>query len=371
MPDAAIRVGVVGVNAERGWASTAHIPALRSMPGFELVAISTCSAETARRAGDILDVRLAFSDYRELVVHPEVDLVAVTVKAPAHKELVVAALSESKAVYCEWPLGVDSSAAVEMAQLARTMQTRTVVGLQGRQAPEVQYVRELVGEGYVGEVLSTSMIGSSVPGGQVERANAYMVDERSGANLLSVAFAHGVDTLAFVLGEVTEMHALTDTRRSRITIRETGERLRKTAPDQVLMAARLATGATASVHYREGLAGGTGLFWEINGTEGTITVTADGGLPGIFPMTIRGAREGHDMEQLDVPRGLVDRWPALSPLAGTPAFNVARTYAAFLDDWRSGGRTAPNFEAAADRHLFLDAVMASSLQARMKPKSSG
>lgn len=35
-----IRVGIIGVHPDRGWASTAHIPALRQLPEFALTVVS-------------------------------------------------------------------------------------------------------------------------------------------------------------------------------------------------------------------------------------------------------------------------------------------------------------------------------------------
>src|SRR5205814_195603 len=83
---------------------------------------------------------------------------------PHHRELVSAALAAGKAVYCEWPLGRDLDDARAMAALAAEQGVRTVVGLQARQAPAIELVRQLLGDGYVGEVLSTTMVGLSVPG---------------------------------------------------------------------------------------------------------------------------------------------------------------------------------------------------------------
>src|SRR5207253_10386326 len=99
----------------------------------------------------------------------------VTVQAPRHRELVDAALAAGKAVYCEWPLGRDLDDARAMAALATEQGVRTIVGLQGRQAPAIEYVQELLSDGYVGEVLSTTMLGVSVPGDVVVQANAYML----------------------------------------------------------------------------------------------------------------------------------------------------------------------------------------------------
>src|SRR5216117_2011657 len=99
---ATLGVGIIGVNPSWGWAATAHIPALRALPNYEIRALSATSAEAARAAGEAFGVGAVFSHHDELVARPEVDVVAVTVKVPHHRELVFAALAAGKAVYCEW-----------------------------------------------------------------------------------------------------------------------------------------------------------------------------------------------------------------------------------------------------------------------------
>src|SRR3989441_7513840 len=164
-------VGIMGVSPVRGWAATAHIPALRALPNYEIRALSAHNAESARAAGERFGVSAVYSDHEQLVTRPDVDVVAVTVKVPHHRDLVSAALAAGKAVYCEWPLGRDLDDARAMAALAAEKGVRTVVGLQARQAPAIEFVRELLGDGYVGDVLSTTMIGVSVPGDLVIQPN--------------------------------------------------------------------------------------------------------------------------------------------------------------------------------------------------------
>ena len=45
-----IRVGIVGASASRGFASIAHIPALRALPQFEIVAVCTARQQSAEAA---------------------------------------------------------------------------------------------------------------------------------------------------------------------------------------------------------------------------------------------------------------------------------------------------------------------------------
>jgi predicted dehydrogenase len=349
-------VGIIGVSPTRGWAATAHIPALQALPGYEIRALSASSTESAHAAGEAFGVSTVFADHGQLVAQPDIDVVAVTVKVPHHLEVVSAALAAGKAVYCEWPLGRDLDDAQAMAALAAKQGVPTVVGLQGRQAPAIEFVQEMLRDGYVGEVLSTTMVGLSIAGDVVANANAYMLDNANGANLLTIAVGHSLDTLNYVLGEFADLSAVSDLRRPLITIEETREQIVKTAADQIAVIGTLTSGATASVHVREAVAGGTGFLWEINGTGGTVRITADAPFPGILPVTIAGAKGRGEPVELSVPAVLTNKWPALTSLQGTPAFNVGRTYAAFAADLDNGKQTVPDFTDAVRRHELLAAI---------------
>jgi predicted dehydrogenase len=367
MPESTLGVGIIGVSPARGWAATAHIPALRSLPNYEVRALSAHSAESARAAGKVFKVSAAFSDHEQLVTQADIDVVAVTVKVPHHRELVSAALAAGKAVYCEWPLGRDLDDARAMAALASEQGVRTAVGLQARQSPAIEFVQELLSDGYVGEILSTTMIGLSVPGDVVGAPNAYMLDKTNGANVLTIAVGHSLDLLNFVLGEFTDLSAVSDLRRPLITIEETGEQIAKTAADQIAVIGTLTSGAIASLHIREAVAGGTGFLWEINGTEGTLRITADAAYPEIYPLTVAGAQGRKEPAELAVPAALTEKWPALTSLAGAPAFNVGRAYAAFAADIGNGTHTVPDFADAVRRHEIIAAIERSAASgARVK-----
>jgi predicted dehydrogenase len=356
MPGSTLGVGIIGVSPVRGWAATAHIPALRALPNYEIRALAAHSAGSARAAGEVFGVSSVFTDHGQMVTQPDIDVVAVTVKVPHHRELVSAALAAGKAVYCEWPLGRDLDDARAMAALAAEHGVHTVVGLQARQAPAIEFVQELLGDGYVGEVLSTTMLGLSVLGDHLVQPNAYMLDEANGANALTVATGHSLDILNHVLGEFADLSAVSDLRRPLITIEETGEQIVKTAADQIAVIGTLTSGATASIHIREAVAGGTGFLWEINGTDGTLRITADAAQPQIYPLTVAGAKGRNEPTELVVPGALTQRWPALTSLEGAPAYNVGRAYAAFAVDIDNGTHTVPDFADAVRRHEVIAAI---------------
>jgi predicted dehydrogenase len=348
-----IRVGIIGANPDRGWAAQAHIPALRSLPDdFEITALSTSRPESADAAGKRFGVPLAFDNHHDLVYSADVDVVAITVKVPYHLELATAALDAGKSVYCEWPLGNGLEEAEMLAALAKKKGVLAVAGMQARAAPPVAYVRDLIEQGYVGEVLSTTLVGSGMGWGPtVEPYNVYMNDKKNGATMLAIAVGHAADALSYCLGEVRELTATVSMRRQSFTIAKTGESKPMTADDQVAVTGLLEGGAAFSIHYRGGVSRGTNLLWEINGTEGDLQLTAAGGQLQIFEMTLRGGKGTQSaLEALPVPQQY-----RLSPLQG-PALNVAQAYARFARDYREGTHYCPTFDDAVTRHRTLDAI---------------
>jgi predicted dehydrogenase len=213
-------------------------------------------------------------------------------------------------------------------------------------------VRDLIGQGYVGEVLSTTLIGSGMGWGpMVEPYNVYINDKKNGATMLSIAVGHVADALCYCLGEVRELSATMSIRRKLFTIAGTSESKPMTAEDQVAVTGLLEGGTAFSIHYRGGISRGTNLLWEINGTDGDLQLTAAGGQAQIFEMTLRGGKGTQSsLEVLPVPQQY--RW---SPLQG-PALNVAQAYARFARDYREGTHLCPTFDDAVTRHRMLDAI---------------
>jgi len=104
------------------------------------------------------------------------------------------------------------------------------------------------------------------------------------------------------------------------------------------------------------VAGGTGFLWEINGTDGTLRITADAAYPEIYPLTVAGAHGRSEPAELAVPAALTQKWPALTSLGGAPAYNVGRAYAAFAADIENGTHTVPDFADAVRRHEVIAAI---------------
>jgi predicted dehydrogenase len=352
-----IGVGIIGVTpaenpANAGWANVAHIPALRALPEYDIRAVCSRTRASAEATARALGVPSVFDDPHELAACPDVDVVAVTVRVPGHLPLVEAAIGAGKRVYCEWPLGNGLAEAERMAAMARARNLHCAVGVQARVAPAIRYVRDLIAQGYVGEVLSTSLIGSGMNWGPgMVRRNLYTLDKSNGATLLSIPAGHALDALCHCLGPFTEVSATSALRRRQIRLPGDPQDHPATAEDQWAISGVLASGAVVSVHYRGGFVRGSNLLWEINGTEGDLRLTSDSGHLQILQPRLQGARGNAMLADLAVPAPyrLVDK-------LGDPALNVAQMYALYAGDIRNGTRECPGFDDAVGTHRLLVAI---------------
>ena len=178
-----VRVGIVGLNADRGWANTAHIPAFRALSEeIDVVGVANTNHTSAETAAKVFGLKRAFDSVDSLIASPEVEVVAVCVKVSHHLDLVTKALEAGKNVYCEWPLGNGLAEAETLAQLAKRKQVVAVVGTQAVVSPEIQFVRNLVADGFLGELRSTTYIGSGFTwGDEVSAGDIYAMDSKNGA----------------------------------------------------------------------------------------------------------------------------------------------------------------------------------------------
>ena len=360
-----IRVGIVGATVTpggSGWGANAHVPALAALPEYEVKAVCTAHAETAEASRAAFGAELAFHDFDDMVARPDVDLVAVVVRVPGHRDLVVRALEAGKDVYCEWPLGRTLDEAEEMARLAEQRSRRTAVGLQARSDPALLHAHALIRDGYVGEVLGVNA--RFVSRAVTERGNGriWQGDRRNGANALTIAAGHALDALCFLVGELEEVTARLATTVTEWHNTDTRATVRVDSPDWISVSGRAATGPEVSFLCATVPHAAGGNRVEIYGREGTLVVS--GGSPNIGPNALHGARGGAALAALETPERFM-LVPGSVP-AGPPR-NVAQAYARLARAMAAGERFEPDFGHAVRRHRLLAAVERSAAEAKAVP----
>jgi predicted dehydrogenase len=357
-----IRVGIVGATVTQGgsgWGANAHVPALKALPHYELRAVCTAHEDTARASAAVFGVERAFHRVSEMAAHPDVDLVVVCVRVPGHRDLVMAGLQAGKAVLCEWPLGRTLAEAEEMAGLARQRSLRTIVGLQARSDPAILYARDLVREGYIGEVLTANLNTAAQAVLQRGPGRIWQGVRANGANALTIAGGHAIDALCAVLGEFVELSARVSTRIAEWRTME-GNPVPVDAPDSINVVGRMAGGAEVTVNVAAVPSNPGGNRMEIYGREGALVVRADGSL-NIGPSQVHAGRGKEPMTSMPVPAKY-----KVTP-EGTPSgppYNVAQAYARAADALRGGAPFDVDFNLAVQRHKLIDAIERSSATGR-------
>ncbi|GAA2594790.1 Gfo/Idh/MocA family oxidoreductase [Dactylosporangium fulvum] len=354
-----IRVGLVGASLSRGWAVRAHLPALTALPEFAVTAVAASTLDSARRTAAAYGVPLAFGDADELARHPDVDLVTVAVRVPAHRAVVRSALAAGKHVYCEWPLAIGPAEARELADLAGGAGVVHAVGLQGLHSPAARFVRDLIAAGRIGEIWSVAVIFAApgaLGGDRIPRAQAWAADAAAGVDLLSVSGAHILATLADLVGEPREITAIVANTTARATIAENGEPVRVGRVNQVVIGGVLAGGGVLSVAVQGGTPGGAaGFLLRILGRAGSLTITPaqPGGSVQIADWSVLLADGDGVPEPLPVPEDY-RTVPAGIP-AGPPA-NVAALYREIARAVEEQRPAHPDFGTAVRYHRLVEQI---------------
>src|SRR5437879_8439738 len=294
-----------------------------------------------------------------MAAHPDVDLLVVCVRVPGHRELVMAGLQAGKPVCCEWPLGKNLAEAEEMAGLARQRSLKTIVGLQGRSDPTILYARDLIKEGYIGEVLTANL--TTVAEAHLQRGpgRIWQGVRANGANVLTITGGHAIDALCAVLGEFAELSARVSTRIPEWRTLE-GKAVPVDSPDSINVVGRMVSGAEVSVNVAAVPSNPGGNRIEIYGREGALIIRADGSL-NTGPSQVHAGKGKEAMVSMPVP-SKYKLAPEGTP--GGPPYNVAQAYARMTDALRGGRSFDVDFSLAVQRHKLIDAIERSSATGR-------
>ena len=201
-----VGIGVIGF----GWMGQAHSRGCRRAPSYfpernyepELVVVSDTVEDRRDEAVRSFGFASAVADWRHVVDDSDVDTVFVTAPNMLHVELVEAAAANGKHVFCEKPVGGTPSQTVAADAAARRAGVISGVGYNYRWAPLVQYAKQLVDGGAIGEITNYygrffSMYGSDPLGLLSWR---FLVDQ-AGHGVSTDILSHTVDLAHFLVGD--------------------------------------------------------------------------------------------------------------------------------------------------------------------------
>lgn len=261
-------MGKVHSNAWRNVASFFDVPACE-----QKVLVGRDAAQVAEAAARYGWAEWA-TDWREVIMREDIDVVDICAPGWMHAEIATAALAAGKHVLVEKPLAntlAEAETMVEAARAAREKGVQSMVGFNYRRVPALALAREFVAEGRLGTVRHV----------RAAYLQDWLADEQSpmtwrlrkdkaGSGALGDIASHAVDQVLFLLGvEVTEVSGRTRT----FTPKRPGANgLEEVTVDDAAWATlTLASGAIASVEASRVATGQkNALKLEIYGDKGSL-----------------------------------------------------------------------------------------------------
>ncbi len=150
----------------------------------------------------------ALGDFRELIAREDLDAVIVSTPPDSHEEITLAALTAGKHVLCEKPLAPSVEACRRMVDEARQRGLVLATGFCQRYFPAVQFVKENVESGAIGELTHVRAYTGHL--GLSEFREAWMYDKRTiGGGALMDNGIHLIDLVSDLLGDVAEVYGAT------------------------------------------------------------------------------------------------------------------------------------------------------------------
>ena len=283
----ALNIGLIG----SGFMGQAHADAYRragilyrNLPRnpvlYAIADQNDALAENARRK---LGFEKAYGDWRRLVEDPEVHVVDITTPNHLHVDVALAAIEAGKHVYCEKPMAVKVEDAERMAAAAQKAGVYTMVAFNNLKTPAALVARQIIDRGEIGQPVRFR--GRFDQGFFNDPALPWSwrcSRELAGSGALGDLGAHAVSVAQFLMGDITEVSAQSQTIFTERPVPEfdagygskVSEGAKKRAvenEDQIQSLVKFASGAAGVIEASRICAGRVfGVFWEVSGTEGTL-----------------------------------------------------------------------------------------------------
>ncbi|SFE56755.1 Predicted dehydrogenase [Paenibacillus catalpae] len=146
-----LKIGIIGCG---GIANGKHLPALSKNKNVEIVAFCDIVEERAAEAQQKYGTEgsKVYSDYRELIADPSIDVVHVLTPNDSHSFITIDSLEAGKHVMCEKPMAKTASEARAMLDAAKRTGKKLTIGYNNRFRPDSQYLKKVCEQGDLGEI---------------------------------------------------------------------------------------------------------------------------------------------------------------------------------------------------------------------------
>ncbi|MGA9407046.1 MAG: Gfo/Idh/MocA family oxidoreductase [Bacteroidota bacterium] len=143
------KIGIVGL----GWiAQVFHLPILTKIPDATISCVCDKERARARALAEKYGIKRYYSDVQEMLRTEELDAVDICATTNAHKEIALACLDAKKDIFVEKPIARKYLEAVAIADAAKKVKKKVMVGMNNRFRPDTMILRSFVENNDLGEV---------------------------------------------------------------------------------------------------------------------------------------------------------------------------------------------------------------------------
>lgn len=185
--------GVVGLIGAGNFTSSTVLPQLKKL-GVDVKYIASSSGLSSTMLAKRFGIKYSTSDYREILLDDEVDLVFITTKHNLHASMVVEALSAGKNVFVEKPLALTEAELSKIISVYQEQQATLTVGYNRRFAPLAQKMKNLPGEDFLPQNIIATMNAGYIPPG------VWVHDMEVGGGRIIGEACHFIDLCTYLSG---------------------------------------------------------------------------------------------------------------------------------------------------------------------------
>lgn len=187
-----------------------HVNALRQIPNVALRALVDIDSVKGLTLAMAYQCRF-YQDYREMLLDDAIDVVHICTPHFEHKRMILAALAAGKHVFCEKPVGMNSSEFGDIVQAVDQSPGLLGVCYQNRLNPTSLRIRHELSEGELGKMLGMKAVLTW------SRSGAYYTESpwrgrlaTEGGSLLINQAIHTLDLMQWFAGGVTRLKGVVE-----------------------------------------------------------------------------------------------------------------------------------------------------------------
>jgi predicted dehydrogenase len=198
-----VGVGVVGL----GGISIIHEAGYQDDSRASIVAMCDIDGELARSRARQYNAK-AYTDFKDLIKDPAVDIVDITLPHKLHYEVAKNAIEHGKNVIVEKPMAMNYNEAETLIKLAKSSNVKLTVAENTRFVKLYQVVEELLRENKVGEIWQVRTL---IAGSEVERLtdiNNWIREKERGGGIIIDAGVHTFFLYRWLFGGVKSIRTL-------------------------------------------------------------------------------------------------------------------------------------------------------------------